>query len=229
MEHKLIIFDIDGTLSDTCDVDGECFARVAEQILGKETSRYDWRSSPHMTDQGILNWLWEEIKGYPPTRAEVNNFRHEFKLALEAEFRHAPDRFKEIPGARNIVSLLPSSGWNVAIATGGWRSTALLKIGAVGLQKDLLLSSSDDSYDRAEIFRLAWRRSIEERGRDYDRIVLAGDGVWDVHVASDMRWNFIGIGNGKHARMLIDSGVSAVLPDYLDSEEFVKRIALCGE
>lgn len=227
MERKLAIFDIDGTLCDTTDVDAECFLRAAALMLGDEVRGYDWRSSPHVTDSGIIGWMWRERRGRPPTHGEVGAFRSNFLSELESELNRSPDRFREIPGAKNAVGSLPPSGWDVAIGTGGWTCSARLKLEAARLPPDLLLSSSDDSHDRVEIFSLAWRRSSERRGVGYDRVVLVGDGAWDVRVASEMRWPFLGIGHGSRSRGLIESGASSVLDDFTSISLFREALESC--
>jgi hypothetical protein len=85
MKNKLAIFDIDGTLCDTYDVDAECFMNTAVDMLGAYVGRYDWRLSPHVTDAGIINWLWQEIKGRPPTKFDLDSFCRKFMSDLSLE------------------------------------------------------------------------------------------------------------------------------------------------
>ncbi len=47
---NLVIFDIDGTLTDTNAVDGECYAAAFEREFGRPV---DWRNLTHRTDSGI--------------------------------------------------------------------------------------------------------------------------------------------------------------------------------
>lgn len=228
MTCDLVIFDVDGTLCDTCDVDMECFMRAAAETIGRDVTDANWQSSPHMTDPGIFAWLWQEKNGVPPTNSDIAGFSHRFFSILEEELRRSPDRFREIPGAKDALAALRGSGWDVAIGTGGWKRSAEMKLGVIGIPEELLLSSSDDSRDRVEIFRLAWKRSEQTRQAGYERVILVGDGAWDVHVASSMKWPFMGIGKGDRSRRLIDSGATSVLKDYSDVNELMAVLGGCG-
>lgn len=227
MEHKLAIFDVDGTLCDTYDVDAECFMQVAAEILGNEIYELDWQLSPHPTDMGILNWFWHERKGRLPTTSEVNTFRNRFVLALKKQLQINPIRFREIQGAQHAVDYLLKSEWDVTIGTGSWKHSALLKLEAIGLPKRLLLSTSEDSYDRVKVFGLAKIRSEDKFSKKYNRIVLIGDGVWDVSVAATMNWPFVGIGNGNCAFRLRVLGASSVFENYTDIYNFMKALNNC--
>ncbi len=49
-----IVFDIDGTLVDSDEVDGRLFVTAVQRVLGVAGIRSDWTSYKHVTDQGIL-------------------------------------------------------------------------------------------------------------------------------------------------------------------------------
>ena len=66
----LVIFDVDGTLCDTLSVDDECFCATASTLL--DVSIESWEGSPHITDSGILEWLWTRHLGRSPTRQEID-------------------------------------------------------------------------------------------------------------------------------------------------------------
>ena len=49
----LVVFDIDGTLTDTNLVDAECYWRVVSEVLRLSEERPDWSDFHHVTDVGI--------------------------------------------------------------------------------------------------------------------------------------------------------------------------------
>jgi FMN phosphatase YigB (HAD superfamily) len=43
---RLVVFDIDGTLTDTNDVDDECFRRAVADIFALSYTSLDWSDAP---------------------------------------------------------------------------------------------------------------------------------------------------------------------------------------
>lgn len=214
----LVIFDVDGTLCDTLGVDDECFCATASTMLGVPVESSTWEDSPHITDSGIVEWLWTRHLGRLPTRQEVDAFVARFETALGHELQRAPERFGAIAGALPLLGHLEEQGWRFAFATGGWGRTARLKLQAAGLPVASLLASADDSHDRCEIFRLVGTRAVERAGMPPNRTVLVGDGTWDVRVAARLGWPMVGVGQGQRAARLRSEGASTILPDFVDRD-----------
>jgi len=49
----LVVFDIDGTLTDTNKVDGVCYWQAVREVLGLAQEQPDWSGFRHVTDVGI--------------------------------------------------------------------------------------------------------------------------------------------------------------------------------
>ena len=216
MSDRLVIFDVDGTLCDTCDVDDVGFCAVAAEMLGAPVPPSSWKAAPDITDAGILAWLWHRHRGRGPTPEEREAFVAGFESVLARELRRASGRSLAMAGAAQLLGRLAATGWNFAFATGGWGRTARLKLRTAGLPVEPLLASSDDSPDRAEIFRLAGDRAAARSGAPHARSVLVGDGIWDVRVAAHLGWPLLGIARGERAQRLREEGASAVVPDFQD-------------
>ena len=54
MTPSLVIFDIDGTLTDTVEVDDRCFLRALEVALSLDQVSDDWAAYPDVTDAGMV-------------------------------------------------------------------------------------------------------------------------------------------------------------------------------
>jgi len=224
MDAPLAIFDIDGTLCNTLEVDDECFCSVASELLQVSFGPLSWGGAPHVTDAGILDWLWRRYRSRAPTEAEVEAFVGRYEAALARELAQAPSRFAAMPGAAPLLDRLRREGWHVAIATGGWGRIARLKLRAADLPVDLLLASSDDSQDRVAVFELAKRRADVTYRGVHQRVVIIGDGIWDVYVAAHLGWAFLGVGCGERGDRLRSGGASAVVDNFLDGDGVLRLL-----
>jgi len=216
MTGPLVVFDVDGTLCDTCEVDEECYVRACGEWLGEEARRLEWSAAPHVTDQGILEWMSSTLLCRRPSAREAREVEARFLDLLRGALDHRPSRFRAIPGARPMLDGMASDGWGAVAATGGWRASALLKLRAAALPTDLLAASSSDTPDRARIFELAASRAGAGRDRP-ERVVLVGDGVWDVRTARELGWGFVGVAAGPRRDRLREAGAEHVVEDFTDA------------
>jgi len=228
MTARLAIFDIDGTLCDTFDVDDECFCEAATEALNAPVALSPWEGSPHLTDAGIAEWLWNQYLKRSPTSEELQTLGDAYESALCRELQHAPHRFSVIRGVPSLLKRLFTAKWDIAIATGGWSRLARLKLAAARIPEELLLASSDDSPDRSEIFHLAQERAAKRRGESYAKTVLIGDGISDVRVAAANGWCLLGVGKGDRAERLLAEGATVVLEDFLDLSRVLDLFEHCS-
>ena len=221
--HRLAVFDIDGTLTQTNKVDDECFLRAIGGVLGLDPASLDWSTAPHVTDSDLLRWLCETHCARAPTDAEMNETLRAFVALLREELGARPERFAPMPGARGLFAHLREHGWEVAVATGGWNESARLKLAVIGeSDPDLILASSSDATTRVEIISVARRRAEARHGVTFARTVSIGDAPWDTRAAAELGWPFVGVGGRREA--LRAGGASVVLPDFADWD--VVRAAL---
>jgi phosphoglycolate phosphatase-like HAD superfamily hydrolase len=214
---KLAIFDIDGTLTDTCAVDDRCYAIAAAELFGVPVEEMRWDGTPHHTDSGILGWLCERSRGSAPTAAETDAVRSRFVAELGSVCAREPAHFAPIPGACEVFAALGAAGWNVALATGGWGASARFKLTTAGIDHaGVPLGCADDGLSRAEIVRTALLRSIERYGGPFERVVVLGDRPWDVTTAVEVGLPFVGLGIDDKAEALRAFGARTVLRDYCD-------------
>jgi phosphoglycolate phosphatase-like HAD superfamily hydrolase len=89
------------------------------------------------------------------------------------------------------------------------------------------VGSSDDSPHRVEIFQGASRRVARAVGVEYGRTVLVGDGTWDVKLAQQLGWAFIGVGQGEGAERLRVAGAATIVEDFRDATEFLRVLDRC--
>jgi phosphoglycolate phosphatase-like HAD superfamily hydrolase len=220
---QLVIFDIDGTLTQTMKADEECFLRSLAQVCGFSNVDSDWSRYKHTTDLGIFREIHQTLTGRLPSASETSRFREHF-IALLARASSGV-AFAAVTGAPLLLSrLADSEEHRVALATGAWLDSARLKMASAGLcYDDYPAASSDDAFDRESIIRLSMQRAAERYGT-LSSAVYIGDGVWDACACRNLGIPFVGIGTGIRATRLAAEGAVRVFPDFSDTELFLSSV-----
>jgi beta-phosphoglucomutase-like phosphatase (HAD superfamily) len=201
----IALFDIDGTLTASNEIDSLCRAEAFQDVFGFPLNT-NWNDYEHTTDRGIAIQALRE-HGRQPTEHDLSLDRARcIQLLTERMIE-----LHEIPGAGSFLNELLAHDWRIALCTGAWGASARLKLARAGLPTDLPLASCDDDISREAILQ----RGIELAGGADDVIVSFGDAPWDVRAAANLGLPFIGIGEG--AEMLRRSGAAEAFADYLDS------------
>lgn len=216
---RLAIFDIDGTLTETNEVDSVCFVQAMTDAHAVVEMDTNWGGYAHTTDSYITREVLREHFGRAPEDAERDRFIGRFVSLLEESRSRDASLFGEVAGASNALARLRvEPGRAVAIATGCWRGSGLMKLSAAGLETGRVPAAfAEDGVSREEILLAALRRARECYGREsFDRVVSVGDGLWDVSAARNLGFAFVGVGGGTRAAMLREAGASHVIEDFKD-------------
>jgi phosphoglycolate phosphatase-like HAD superfamily hydrolase len=220
---KLVMFDIDGTLTQTCQADEACFVQALREVLGFTDINTDWASYPHCSDSGILEALFQMRLGRSPLPAEISTVQGRFVSLLTAATVAQP--FKPVAGARDFLnSLTSSSAFAVSLASGGWECSARFKLASTGLDfPQIRAAFSDDVHAREGIMQASLARAAQSRSRDsFDAVIYVGDGVWDARAARNLGFRFIGIAREPAGvERLYAEGAHHVFADYLDVDSFM--------
>jgi phosphoglycolate phosphatase-like HAD superfamily hydrolase len=223
---NLVVFDIDGTLLETSQVDDACFVRAVSDVFGLFDISTDWSQYEHCTDIAIASQLVREQLRRTCSPSDVDALRDRFVKLLEAAHTADAGLFREIVGAGVAMGRCATDGMAVSIATGGFEKSARLKLRLAGLDcTHVPAAFSEDGHSREDIVSAAITRAMElHRNGGFDRIVSIGDGVWDVRAAANLGVPFIGIARGERADRLRAAGAVMVLPDYSDLGLFLTAI-----
>jgi len=224
---NLAIFDVDGTLTSTNEVDELCFVQAfadAHAITGVDTN---WDGYRHTTDSGITLQIFQDRFGRNAKPNELSDLQRCFVRLLKEQLVAGPRLFAAIAGStRMLAKIRQEPEWTVAVATGCWQVSAQLKLKAANLTLNgFPIASAEVGLSRAEILQAAIERAgAHYQQTSFDRVVSIGDARWDVRAARNLEINFVGVGSGERARLLSDAGASHVIGDYRDYDLFLKYL-----
>ena len=227
---RLVIFDVDGTLLQSMEVDTRCYAKAVSERLGREIST-NWEEYLESADSGILSELLDR-HGVPTCRRPgvVSAVRERFVELLRYAASADPECCRQVAGAGALLQRLQElADVRVAIATGGWSVPAKLKLSHAGISAaGIPFASADDVHKREQILRVALERSSSGGQIKFDEVIYVGDGVWDVHAAAALNFNFVGIACEGGRNLLSDAEAGLVLDHFLDPDEFLRHVLYVG-
>lgn len=203
---KYIIFDIDGTLTDTTEIDDHCYTRAIEETFGFRDFETNYGYYQNTTDSGIIDQLFRERKGRTFTTEERDRFIAHFCGLLQRAYEARPDSIRGIKKAGRVLQFLCRQPHvSVGLATGGWRESALFKLRCAGINIEGCMAAAfaQDALARHDIIGHTIRRMNEQHGQEMPlaNITYVGDGNWDYLATQQMGIQFIGIANKKLAHL----------------------------
>jgi len=214
---NLVVFDIDGTLIRSVELDDRCFVRAFADVLGIEGICADWSRYENSTDSGLAREIVRRHLGREPSLEEIAMLRERCcQLLRKAQARH-PGAIRAVEGAAAMLAQLKGdTPWRAAIASGSWPEAARIKLDAAGLCVDNLpCAFADRAEDRCEILRLAVAQAVQRYApRGFQKVVYVGDGPWDVHAARRLQIAFVGMAGRQGAAPLVSAGAPAVLDSF---------------
>jgi phosphoglycolate phosphatase-like HAD superfamily hydrolase len=223
----LVMFDIDGTLTQSDDIDADCYAQAVAEVLNLPQIDRDWSRYQHVTDSGIATEIIAMHFSRKPNSGELERIRARFVELLHEALCANPDSCIPMPGALKMLDFLSIRGdLTLALATGGWARSAQLKLRMAGFNiESFAFASADDATKREQIMSIAHVRALERCGREaFDSVIYVGDGVWDLQASRRLGIPFIAVANGDNARKLRAHGARFILPDFRDCGRFLEML-----
>jgi phosphoglycolate phosphatase-like HAD superfamily hydrolase len=219
---NLIVFDLDGTLTATNEVDTNCFEQALGDVLGIDDVNTNWEQYEHASDLGCVQEAFFRKFKRPITAEATARFVTYFlELLKDHRAEHAVS-FAEIPGAAAAIQRLKTdSKWAIALATGCWEPSARFKLATAGIPLNGVPTAfADDGPSRETIIQSAiWRA-----GNRFERIVCVGDAVWDVRAARRLELPFVGIAGARESERLRRAGATHTVENFLDQNRFMQAV-----
>ena len=210
---NLIVFDIDGTLTDSVGQHINAFKETLIE-MGVSEIKSEFGTFKHHTDSFISKAIFESNQNKQFTKVKFDLFEKGLTEKLHAQ------KIIEIAGAKKLIEELsrhPDYGF--CFATGSLRRPAEYKLNSVGIPfKDWQLVTSDAIYDREGIVSKAIENASDYYNiQKFERVISVGDGLWDLITAKNLELQFIGVGL-KNKGILIENGATFVYEDLTELE-----------
>ena len=221
---KLAIFDIDGTLTQTNDIDTQCYVKAFAEEFDITGINTNWSDYGHTTDSAISIQIFQDFWGRSPKKEELLKLKNCFVQLLKSSYAVDNLMFLETPGTLDMLRKIAVEDWAIAFATGGWLDSASMKLEAIDLNfTKFPIASADDSISREEIVKTAISRAEEKYGvADFEKIVCIGDGIWDVLTAVQLQLPFVGVTSDR--QVLQDAGVKQIITDFTNFDRFLAAL-----
>lgn len=218
-----IIFDIDGTLLQSAAVDDSLYREAVSAVVGPVQFRPSLHAYDYVTDTGIL-WQIFGDNDIPIAREPMDEIKSRF-VRLLRDHIETNGPFTEVPGASTLLrELSESESHAVAIATGGWRESAELKLQSAGIDyRSIPLATANDHRERTGIMQIA----LEQLGHDLRSVTYYGDGPWDRDACTALGWRFVSVGpelSGIDSYIDHRPVIHAIRPMTVDDMDAVFRV-----
>ena len=208
-KKNLIVFDIDGTLTDTVAIHQNAFRKSLQSIGIPEFSN-SFGTFKHHTDSHIVKTIYESTFHQNCDKTIIE----EFEEYLYKEI--VQHRIEEIKGAKKVVEELETNtDFGVCFATGSLYKPAVLKLERIGINfNSLQIVASNELEEREQIVNKAIEKSkAYYKTEHFDRIISFGDGLWDLITAHNLAIDFVGIGQ-TNIDTLKNKGMKKHYPDF---------------
>ena len=213
---KLIVFDIDGTLTDSVSLYHKAVIKCLK-MMGIEKVDTNFSDYKYHTDSYGLKWNYENNFNRPYNSKLLEIFEN---LLYDELLRNKP--VAEVRGAKNCVQELLNAGCSIAFATGSLLKPAKIKLDQCGIwYDDNLIATSAMSFDRETFVLKAINNAKKFFNIDeFDSIYSVGDGIWDMETSIKLGLNFIGVGTA-HKEKLLSRGCSIHFDDLTQLSSYL--------
>ena len=231
--HKLVLFDIDGTLISAGRIARDAILKSLETAYPwkagdqhQDRSRYDFSGK---TDPQIVRDLVEAEIGKEPFESGLPRALELYLEELARQLAPAPDAVVPKPGIPQLLARLAGEPKvTLALLTGNLERGARLKLEPPGFNRYLPFGAfGSDSADRYQLPRVAVERAREHTGRAFagKSVVVVGDSIHDVACGRSLGVRAVAVATGitSPARLAAERP-DALMTDFGDTERALEAI-----
>jgi phosphoglycolate phosphatase-like HAD superfamily hydrolase len=211
--HRILLFDIDGTLVTTGGAGAVAWKRAFQELHGIPADIGQFTDAG-MTDPDVGAKTFEAVLGREPTPTELAQLVQR-RLEYLPEAIAESEGYKVLPGVPEQLRKLSRAGHLLGLITGNGDGAAFIKLARGDLMRWFTFGAyASAGVDRPGIVRRAVERGEAMLGRDVpnDRIFVIGDTPLDISAAHAVGCTAIGIASGKFdVAQLKEAGADHVL------------------
>src|SRR5437763_13102120 len=211
MQHRLLLFDIDGTLIHSGGAGVEALKLALTERFNIKDDLRDIEIAG-MTDSGIVISILEKHK-MPTTAENVAAFLDSYVHFLSLELPRRKGNL--LPGVLDLLQKLKTRKHLVlGLLTGNVSRGAQLKLGHYGVWHFFEFGAfADDHRDRNQLGRFARARAKEKHGREFsaEEIDVIGDTPRDIACGRALGARTIAVATGRWSR----DELAKYEPDFL--------------
>jgi len=198
MAKNLVVFDIDGTVTESELHHLEAFETGLNK-MGIETINTDWSSYEHMTDHHIFKVNYVNQFEKIPHSDEIVQLQNHIMKHLEGL-----PKMEEKKGAANFIQQIwDSDQWDLAFATGSLYESAIKKLRDSQIKfKPSIVIGSNHIESREGLVNTAIKAAKRMfQVSNYASILSCGDGLWDLKTANNLNIPFLGVGSDNEIKL----------------------------
>jgi phosphoglycolate phosphatase-like HAD superfamily hydrolase len=217
--HRILLFDIDGTLVSTGGAGAVAWRRAFEELHGIPADIGKFTDAG-MTDPDVGAKTFEAVLGRKPSP-------HELAQVVQRRLEHLPEAvaestgYKVLPGVAERLRQLSRDGHLLGLITGNGDGAAFIKLARGDLMRWFTFGAyASAGVDRAGIVRQAVARGEAMLGEDVPNadIYVIGDTPRDIEAAHAVDCSAIAVATGHYdAAALREAGADHVI-DTLEEE-----------
>jgi phosphoglycolate phosphatase len=211
--HRILLFDIDGTLVSTGGAGAVAWKRAFEELYGVPADIGQY-SDAGMTDPDVGAKTFAAVMGREPTP-------HELAQLVQRRLEHLPEAVAEsegyrvLPGVPERLRQLSREGHLLGLITGNGDGAAHIKLARGDLNRWFTFGAyASAGVDRAGIVRRAVERGEALLGRDVPNteIYVIGDTPLDIQAAHAVGCTAIAVATGHFdSAALHEAGADRVI------------------
>jgi len=213
--YQYILFDLDGTLTDSKEGIVNCFKYAVEK-LGDQAP----------ADEKLLSFIGPPLKhsfaslGYDDEKTEraIRYYRERYEPI--GKYENAP-----VTGGVEMCARLKSMGYRMAVASSKPQNMCIdicTHFGFAPYLEYIVGPSSHNNWTKADVIREAMRLfGVSEE--DYSKVLMVGDRKFDVYGAKECGIDCVGVEFFGYAAPgeLLEAGAIAVAATTEELEEFI--------